>query len=516
LLGIGLMAASLPASRFTMSVAGLLLFGNWLVEGNLVIKLKSFFNNTPALVFSCIFALHVLGLLFTSDFSYALKDLRTKVPLLVLPLIFTTMPALTSKQFRAIILVYVGAVVAASFVSSYFFFQQNYNDIREISPYISHIRLSLNVCMALVFLLYYVRYPERSFNIPRWLPVLMMLWLTVFIYLLDSLTGIIIFLVLSLSLLIRFCLVLRQKWLKYSLLLVVVLTPLVMIFTAYSSMRNCIKPEIVDYSKLGKFTPRMNAYNHDSTNRQIVNGHYVWIYVSDVELEKEWIKRSTLPFKTPNAKGLVMCDVLIRYMTSLGYRKDQDGMRLMTDEDIRNVENGVTDIRLIHENALMRRLREVLFEYQNYVNTGDPSGHSVMMRLEYWKASLGIIRNHWLTGVGTGDMNQAFERQYDEMKSLLKPEWRRRSHNQFLSVTVGFGIFGLLVFLFALIYPPIRMKKLFTYRFGLFFLVLMLSMLTEDTIESQDGVTFAAFFYAYLLFAANPEKPIFVEENKTD
>ena len=256
----------------------------------------------------------------------------------------------------------------------------------------------------------------------------------------------------------------------------------------------------------------MNAYNNDSVNRQIVNGHYVWVYVSEVELKEAWQKRSKVPYNEINAKGLINSDILIRYMTSLGIRKDSDGVASMSDEDIRNVEAGIPDVNEVHENVVMRRLREVFFEYQNYINTGDPSGHSVMMRLEYWKASVGIIRNHWLTGVGTGDMNEAFNQEYDEMKSLLKPEWRRRSHNQFLSVTVGFGVLGLIWFLFALFYPAIVTKKLFTYRFGLFFLILFLSMLTEDTIESQDGVTFAAFFYAYLLFAAKPEKPIFDPE----
>ena len=153
LFGIGLLAASLPTSRFTMSVAELLLFGNWLVEWDLLNKLKRFTRNGPAVVFSSLFLLHVIGLLFTTNFNYAELDLRTKAPLLVLPLVFSTMPVLTTKQFRGIILVHVIAVILASFVSSYYFFNQNYTDIREISPYISHIRLSLNVCMALVFLL---------------------------------------------------------------------------------------------------------------------------------------------------------------------------------------------------------------------------------------------------------------------------------------------------------------------------------------------------------------------------
>ncbi|MCX6272441.1 MAG: O-antigen ligase family protein [Bacteroidetes bacterium] len=128
-----------------------------------------------------------------------------------------------------------------------------------------------------------------------------------------------------------------------------------------------------------------------------------------------------------------------------------------------------------------------------------------MMRLDYWKASMALIQKHLITGVGTGDMNRVFDQYYNEINSKLKPEWRRRSHNQFLSITVGFGILGLTWFLFSLIYPPVVLKKLSNFLFGSFFLLVFMSMIPEDTIESQEGVTFVAFFFSFLLFA-NEEK----------
>jgi O-antigen ligase len=100
------------------------------------------------------------------------------------------------------------------------------------------------------------------------------------------------------------------------------------------------------------------------------------------------------------------------------------------------------------------------------------------------------------------------------MKSQLKPEWQRRSHNQFLSIMVGFGVFGLMLFLFCLIYPPLKMNSLRDFRFAYFFLIIIMSMIVEDTIESQDGVTFVAFFFAFLLFISPDKKTIFAGEQQ--
>jgi O-antigen ligase len=187
-------------------------------------------------------------------------------------------------------------------------------------------------------------------------------------------------------------------------------------------------------------------------------------------------------------------------MTSKGLRKDSVGLMSLTDSELSYIERGCADARNINSNSLSIRMREIFWEYQNYRISGNASGFSLMLRLEYWKASLALIREEPLLGVGTGDMNLAFQSYYVETRSVLSQEWRNRSHNQFLSIAVGFGLIGLMVFLFALFYPPWKSGKLKPGLFFFFLLILLLSMMTEDTIETQAGVTFAAFFYCVLLF----------------
>jgi O-antigen ligase len=182
-------------------------------------------------------------------------------------------------------------------------------------------------------------------------------------------------------------------------------------------------------------------------------------------------------------------------------------MRQLSDKDIRAVEKGIANVVFTWNFSIRGQIYQLLWGFDEYRKSGDPTGSSLMQRLEFWKASGGIIKEHFLTGVGTGDMNEAFQQQYDKMKSKLAPDQRWRSHNQFLSILVGFGIFGFIWFLFALFYPPLALGKFKDYFFLVFFIIAMLSMIPEDTIESQMGVTFFAFFYAFFLFARKePDK----------
>jgi O-antigen ligase len=75
-----------------------------------------------------------------------------------------------------------------------------------------------------------------------------------------------------------------------------------------------------------------------------------------------------------------------------------------------------------------------------------------------------------------------------------------RAHNQFLTIFAAFGIFGLLWFLATLILPPLILKVRRDYYFNFFLVISILSMLNEDTLETQAGVTFFAFFYVIFLF----------------
>ena len=89
-IGLACLAASLPLSVFTTSVFEIVLSANWLLEGQFKGKIRKFRERKSLWMFLSVYMIFLAGLLFTKDFTYAFHDLRIKLPLLLLPLIFGT------------------------------------------------------------------------------------------------------------------------------------------------------------------------------------------------------------------------------------------------------------------------------------------------------------------------------------------------------------------------------------------------------------------------------------------
>jgi len=185
---------------------------------------------------------------------------------------------------------------------------------------------------------------------------------------------------------------------------------------------------------------------------------------------------------------------LVRFLTSKGLRKDADAVYALTDNEIKSIEAGIPNVNSQKMSDIRSRMNQVIWEIDNLLKGGDPSGHSVAQRLEFWRAATGIIKTHPFVGVGTGDLLIAFNSQYVLMNTKLDEFHRLRSHNQYLSVAAAFGIPGLIYFLFALLYP-LRKAKQLPAIFILFLIICMVSMLTEDTLETQPGATFVGLFF---------------------
>ncbi|MBL4752760.1 MAG: O-antigen ligase family protein [Flavobacteriales bacterium] len=94
---------------------------------------------------------------------------------------------------------------------------------------------------------------------------------------------------------------------------------------------------------------------------------------------------------------------------------------------------------------------------------------------------------------------------YEEEDSLLVPAYRKHPHNQYLSIAIGFGIFGLALFLWGLLYPVYINRARLNYVLIVFLVITLLSMITEDTLETQAGVSFVVFFYSLLLLPPGEE-----------
>lgn len=527
-----LLAASIPLSKFAMSVTEFMLLGLWIWSGfsfsvsyrfyklggfftgtlqligyvlsltynNLIDKFILFYRNKPAVVFTLIYFVHILGLIYTSDLNYALKDLRVKLPLLLLPLIISTMESIKSKRFRSLMVIYSLAVLVSTMISTFGFLTNNYMDIREISAFISPIRLGLNVSFAFFIMVYFI-FHEIKFS--KWQTagfIIMAIWFLGFLFLLEAITSILIILLVSIGYLLWRLFSTMLLWQKLVLLLIAIAIPIMFFLHVQKIVLDATSPPNIAFEKLDKHTKLGNSYIHDTLDFQIEDGKYIGLYICYEELKSEWNKRSKVDYNAKTAEGHQINSTLIRYLTSKDLRKDAEGVKTLTDEDIYMIEQGLANYNYINSPGLRVRILKMLKGYEVYQQTGNPSGSSLMQRLEYIRASVNIVQDNLLIGVGTGDLEDAFNKQFSEMNSALESQYRYHAHNQFLGICVALGLVGFIIFMIGLFYPAIVLSGFKDYYFGIFFLIMIISMFSDDTLETQAGVTLFAFFYSLLLF----------------
>ncbi len=508
-LSLAVLAVGLPLSSFFMGMANFMFFGNWLV-GNIIgyflfnkdVKMDfiRFYKNKAAFVFASFFFLHLLGLFYTTDFSYALKDLRIKLPILAMPFLLVNLPKLKKPYFIWLFLLFIVSVFAATVVSLTVFFRNDYVNIREISIFVSHIRFSLYIAFSIFLLIYFVFFEPYFQHRTKYFFLLLVVYFFLFLVVMQSATGISIvlltFFILSFLLITK----IRNRFFRFGLVFIVLFAITFLVFQVIAFYNKNFSPKEIAIEQFDRFSPSGNKYHHDFDAHYIENGFRTHTYIVHEELKKEWSKRSEIDYYGKDRKGQDLKSTLIRFLTSKGLRKDSVGVRALTNKEVESIENGIANVRYTEKMDISNRLYKAMWEIYEYQHTKNPSGHSLAQRIEHWKAAIKIISNHFFLGTGTGDANTEFEKQYQLMNTKLHPDFWFRSHNQFLSVMVAFGILGLIWFFIFLVYPPISQNAFKYFPYLVFFIIALLSMITEDTLESQAGVSFFTFFSCLFLF----------------
>jgi O-antigen ligase len=412
------------------------------------------------------------------------------------------MKPLNKKQFDTVIWFFIGSVFFVTILGVIKFFRRDFVDVRELSVFVSHIRVSLCMVFSIFVLAYYLVKGNYSV-IVKAIIVFLIIWFLWQITIWESFISILIIAALCGVMTLYFIFKSRNKFVKISTVAVMMVAAVVAVYAPYKAIHDYNNPEKVVVEQLDTHTKLGNPYVFDTINLGIEDGRYVGLYLSKGELINAWNKRSE---KRINHEYEDAYFCLVRYMTSRDLRKDAEGVSMLTDEDVRNIENNVANYNYIENPGVKTRIMKIMVAYNNYERNGDANGSSVFQRIEFIKASFGIIKESPIFGVGTGDIVDAFANYYEETNSKLRPEYRFRSHNQYLAITVAFGVVGLLWFLFSMFYPIIADKRNRNYIYFVFLFIMMLSMFTEDTIETQIGATLFAFMNSFLVFGRETEE----------
>lgn len=483
-----------------MSISSITLAAVWVFEGNYIAKwerIKSL-SYTP-LILAAGFLVHVIWLFNTTNYDYAFHDIVRKLPLLSFPIVIGSMPLLSKRIYELIIGVFIAGLLISTLISfgaylELFEVKEDISDVRQISFFISHIRLSLLICLAIVLSFYYFFNKSKMFQI---VTVSICLWFCYFLYILSGTGLIVLCVILTYSLI---WIVIADSSIKIKIIsgivgvsfIVFVSLYLLSSFRDYSEIKNNIP-----FQSLETHTQAGAPYIHDTTSVVTENGYYLWLYVCPSEVEKTWNRRSECHFDSIDKKGQLICATIYRYITSKGYRKDAGGVLELTDQEVSEIESGITSC--IELSSIKKRLHQIFFEFENKESGFSSNGHSITQRINFLHTGILIIKDNLWLGVGTGDVPEAFDAKYIEMNSRLAPENRKRGHNQLITLFISFGIVGLLIWIISFAYPIFIVVK-DRYVYGAFLVIILLSFLGDDTLETQAGVTMFAFFNSFFLF----------------
>lgn len=501
--GLCLLAFSMPVSPFALSVSQFILAGNWLVEMDFKRKFRQIKSQPALLIFLSVFLVHVIGLFYSTDWSYGLLDIKKKLPLLEIPVILATLEKLSPKKLSIVLGAFILGVFSGTIISFAAYLGAlgfEYVDVREISIFISHIRFSIFIVLAIAILLFsFSNIQEKRYKIGA---ILFVIWFHFFLFVLQAYTGIVLVFLVDFIFLSHILMNRLSKVLGISIGL-----SLLFIAAGYSAF------QIIDVLKILEvkescpptkdlLTKYGNKYTFYLPEPVTENGYHIYWYISRPELDTAWLNRSSVPLFGDDKKDQTIYYTLIRYLSSKGLRKDADGVQKLSQNDIGNIENGIANYLYPEFNPIKRRTFQIFWEIDNYLKGGNPTNHSVSQRIEFFKAGYNIfLKNIWF-GVGTGDVVQAYQKYYSSSDTRLDKENQLRAHNQYLTFYLTFGVFLGTWIVVALILPLILKRKTVGLIVVVFLLIVFLSMLAEDTLESQAGVTFFSYFYSLFLFGS--------------
>jgi len=468
---IGLIWSKFLLSATQFFLIGLIFIFSW--------SRQAFFKALKEQLFwilTSLYFFHLIGILWTNDLNYAWKDIRIKLPLLTMPIIFASYRAWI-KERKNYFLLFFGIVVFSYMMYSAsiaIYLKQPLRDILLLS----HIRFSLMISFSFAIFMYYAyeKFSKKYFILFILLGAFLF---ATYLFFLASFTGYWSFLFVSFLLLIYFFF---KKQKKYFFL-----SGLIFFFFGFYLVKEIVYVKKTCFPTYGFFTV--------DTPRE--NGHPTYENLEAETIISAWNKRS---IHTISSSTDSLFHTLVRYLASKGLPGNDQGVLMLTSSDVHNIENGMSNHLIPSFNYTQKRLYEIFWEWYAYLFGKEYTGHSFTQRLKLWEVGLTIFKNHWIFGVGTGDIQQEFVLLSQTGQLHFLHNKILRTHQQYISIAIQLGIIGLLLLILLTFYPLICAIKQKDILFIIFALLLIISMLYEDTLESQVGVSFFAIFTSFFSY----------------
>lgn len=120
--------------------------------------------------------------------------------------------------------------------------------------------------------------------------------------------------------------------------------------------------------------------------------------------------------------------------------------------------------------------------------------NSVSIRIGISKCSISIAKEHFLLGVGPGQLQEILDGCYKDFQSTAFSSIHYNTHNEYFNILLSTGLIGLTLFLLILLMMVYYAYLYHDPLFLVLLVLLMLCFLTENLLDRQGGVVFFAFF----------------------
>jgi O-antigen ligase len=125
----------------------------------------------------------------------------------------------------------------------------------------------------------------------------------------------------------------------------------------------------------------------------------------------------------------------------------------------------------------------------------------LQIRVAIWNCAAGIIKKHFWTGVGVGDVQQTLQKTYEERKFYFASRYNSyNAHNQFIEQWLMTGVAGAVLFLLSLVIPLWQSLRSGHMLYSVFLIVFICFSLTESFLEVSKGVVWFSFFNSIFAF----------------
>lgn len=497
-----LLFAGFAFSEALISIGVGLIFLSFLFfrqKGEIAFKLK---ENRTFWLLVLVFALYLVGTLFSKDNNLAMYEINRNLFWLLIPPGVALSEKLSAKKYWNLLLIFVTIITLGTIITTTNYVINNNSNLlnSRSASFIRHSSLSIYSVFSIFILIYGKQSNFGLFKrLNGYFIAVWIVWIVAFLSIQKSLLGIIALIASLLFFTIK--LIQSEKHFKYNKVLVlslilIVLVPLGYIYKVYSDFYY-IENDVPDQYVL---TALGNSYTFNNKNKMKENGNYVHWYIAKDEFAEAWKDRFGFSIYDRGENGYRYYDTAIRYLTGLGLKKDANGIYSLSESDFINIKNGIPNHIFVDKKfSIYPRVYQSIWEMDVYLSSGNPNDKSFAQRIEFVKAAVYIIKNYPL-GIGVGNYKLAYEEAYNSLNTQLKPEFRIEAHNQYLSYILKFGYMGFLLIIALIFIPVFKTQKIGNNILQLFFIMVGVVCLGDNFLELHTGLPFFIFFLSLILY----------------